>query len=267
MKNWAKSLLQDFISIDFHNFKSIDIVLDAWTNQVFEVTDLINLNWYIKIKIKKGSALEHYLFTKFFKGHFYYDQYSHHLISQKIDVSKPYLINDWFMNNVMNSIKQLQNLNINKNIKVNDFDYLCYLPLVKNDVLAQHFKTIYEQELKTTKSVLAHNDFSINNILANEQENTFVLIDFEYSSKNLKDWDLFNFLRDLEDEQLSFGINYIKQNFKYDDQLIYKYLFLTSYYGYLWAVNAFLKSNEAKIKAYGDCAYQKANYYFQKLNK
>lgn len=267
MKNWAKSLLINFINIDFHNFKSIQIVLDAWTNQVFEVVDIINLSWYIRIKIKKGNTLEHYLFTKFFKGYFYYDQQSHHLISQKINVKKPYVINEWFMANVIHNIKELQTLTINKKIKIKDFDYLSYLPLVKNDPLAAYFKSIYEQEVKKTKLVLAHNDFSINNILANECENLFILIDFEYSSRNLKDWDLFNFLRDLNDTQLNFGISFIKEKLGYDEHLIYKYLFLTSYYGFLWATNAFLKTNELKIKIYGENTYQKADFYLQKLNK
>lgn len=262
-----KQILDQFINQGPKSFKSYRKIKEAWTNDVYLINHC-NEHYYVRIKNKKSTQFEYDLFTHFYKYPYFYDENTHNLITKAIVVDFPFPTNKTCLQNVKNFITQLQKLNSSSIRDLKAFNYLEFIKYAPTEKLAKQYDHIYQRiKVIQKKLVVAHNDLSFHNILVNQKQKLFQVIDFEYASLNLKHWDVFNFLRDFDFENHYPMYDFFIQKYKLDLNIVHAYLFLVNFYAYLWAMNAYESSKAEYLNRYGIKHLKQAKFHLDQYLK
>ncbi|MCV3743866.1 phosphotransferase [Ureaplasma sp. ES3154-GEN] len=238
----------------------------AWTNHVY-FYEYENKNYYIRLKNNFLNPYEPLLFNHYFTADHYYDPINHNLISVALATDKNNIVDDWYLNHLFTFLVDLENNEIVDIIAQKMyFDFQEYINIVPSNKFKDKFLSLYEEFKRSLTLVLSHNDLSIFNIITNKRTNLFQVIDFELAAYSFKYYDLFNFIRSIEDiNQQHLVLNVIKSKYLFNDSFIYSYMFFVNYFAYTWAVYQTKIGHKSFIKPYIKHTENQYEYWYYKI--
>ncbi len=245
-KDKATSLICKHLNIDKKEIKSITLQTQGWTNKTFLFKLKNNKKYIVRIAISdklldrnnEMSVLK-LLANNSEYAFLFIDEQTGNFIRKYIEgkiVPKHIIKNSNFLKLLASKLKQIHSIKIPENCKIKEHDNHQYDKYITQiDLKYQKMYNAILEKNKHLKKCLCHHDLTPWNIIYDKRKNSLSLIDFEWSRISSYYFDLANFIREANIHNTKYEKIFLDAyNKEIDIKIIREYLYITSFFSYLW---------------------------------